>query len=511
MDHHVLSTHLDFSITISFVKTSKESLQEVLKAGLLSTFDGAARRPGNVTESLSDEETSTSRQKVGLRKSQSFLSIVGISFPQMIERDKLHTFKILKHAIASNSRDGQDRCFVSSPYNIRSNELATMGMLAHLVAPEDEKPKTPVAISTSQKELLATSETMDSARGVLLLALRQKISTYIVIKPELIEDSTPLEDFGLDSLVRIEFRDWILRTFSAKLEGREISNAGSIVELAAMILERTNLLGHLKSEPNVSVAGHSQTGCEPELDRDERNSANDDRGIPRQPLMPLDKTLTEFFSTCRTFCSVGELTQLRSALEIFKSPSGVGPILHGRLAEKAQDPNVHSWLSEFYTERRFLMLRTPLVIGQTYFGTHLLGSITHTQAQRAAIVSLAALDFKHRCESGAHKPHLVGGMPVDPSSYQFLFNTNREPCVGVDKLLQRSRNNDIVVFRRGRAHRLCFDETRETVKFGSLQKAFETIIQETMEEVHWVGHLTADERNSWSKVEQSLADLDILS
>ena len=52
----------------------------------------------------------------------------------------------------------------------------------------------------------------------------------------------PIYDFGIDSLIAIELRNWIKREFKASLRSLEILDEGSIVSLVEKILARSSLV-----------------------------------------------------------------------------------------------------------------------------------------------------------------------------------------------------------------------------------------------------------------------------
>ena len=382
------------------------------------------------------------------------------------------------------------------------NDLASMvpgnPIVAHAVlSSHREQAEIVNNVPQSCTELLEKASSTQAAQDIILSALQQKICTFVAIQVETLDVHAPIEDLGLDSLVRFEFKDWILHSLHAHVEGSEISSTANLMGLTTWIIERSNLLEHLRP----GAVKDPRLSGKPQIPNAEPEESVQIRDPPRQPLIPLDETLALFLATARPFCDEDEYNRLELNVEKFKDPEGLGPLLHDVLAEKAQNPDVPNWLGEYYMERRFLRLRTPLILGQTYFGTHYLGESTHTQARKAALITSATLAFKLNCESGKQRPHSVGGQEVDKDFYRFLFHTYREPHLELDVLRVGSRKNYFVVLRYGQAYKIEFDITSTGDDISKLEEIFEMILRDTLKiDVEWVGLLTADDRDTWAKV-----------
>ena len=55
----------------------------------------------------------------------------------------------------------------------------------------------------------------------------------------MIDPSTPIEDFGLESLIMWGMRNWIFGNFRADLDPAEISDAASVSSLTSRIMDRS--------------------------------------------------------------------------------------------------------------------------------------------------------------------------------------------------------------------------------------------------------------------------------
>lgn len=69
-------------------------------------------------------------------------------------------------------------------------------------------------------------------------AVSKKLSALAYVDAETMDLEKPISDFGLDSLIAIELRNWIKREFKASLQSLEILNEQGIKVLAKKILSR---------------------------------------------------------------------------------------------------------------------------------------------------------------------------------------------------------------------------------------------------------------------------------
>ena len=361
-----------------------------------------------------------------------------------------------------------------------------------------------------KEEKLADATTPAEARRIVLAAVRRKLSTFVAIESDMIDPSIAIEELGLDSLVTFTFRSWIFQNFRADLAAQTISEASSIYALAENIIGCGTSQHSLHYQQRVSLEDgfkNNKSSLVKELDHDAdklgtKSASSSD--LPRQPLPALADTVQRFLESAKPFCPRNELEVTNQAVECFVDPQGIGPKLQERLFQREADPRIDNWLSDVYLSRRYLRARTPLVPCQTYFGTHPAGEHPHRQAERAAIVSTAALKFKAVLESGQLEPQFLSGHILDPSSYQWLFNTCREPHPEEDQICTYPQSNYIVVFRRGHAYKVSLLDGAAYDSFETLEAAFESILRLPSEEKSGIGVLTTGGRDSWAEVSSQI-------
>jgi len=92
------------------------------------------------------------------------------------------------------------------------------------------------------REDLAAVKTLDDATGVIYAALSAKIAAHLSLSAESIDPSSPISEYGVDSHVAVELRNWITEKMESTVPILEILASGSVGELAAKIGGKSKLV-----------------------------------------------------------------------------------------------------------------------------------------------------------------------------------------------------------------------------------------------------------------------------
>lgn len=92
------------------------------------------------------------------------------------------------------------------------------------------------------QEALRTSKTLDDAIAVVFEALRVKVSEQFSVAVDRVEPSSPLSDFGLDSHVAVDLRNWISKVMDSSVSILDILASTSVFQLAGQIASRCRLV-----------------------------------------------------------------------------------------------------------------------------------------------------------------------------------------------------------------------------------------------------------------------------
>ena len=428
-------------------------------------------------------------------ESEKTLSAEGLVPMMAVELEALLEYSMTVEANSCPSRhivSGFDRDSITGSENHR---VLNRPLLSHLTQSDiGHEDQLIVASSQIVDENIVDAKSRQEASRIVISALQQKISTLVAIEQNMIDLNTPIEEFGLDSLIMWGLRNWIFGNFRADLDPTEISDARSTATLASTILDRSKF--------KTQGLNHNEQGTHDASNNETRKRYQSTPEFPRQPLPRLQDTLQAYLDALRPHSSDEDFECTSVAVARYQEPGGIGEKLQDRLAQREADPQVESWLWDIYTARRYLRLRTPLIASQSYFGTHPFGQKPHGQAERATVISLATLQFKQDMEMGKLAGHhsSLSGQIVDPASYQWLFHACREPHVGEDQIHKYPSEDYIVVLRYGHAFKIVLKGEPAKTPFKRLKAVYESIIASTPKEMSWITALTANERDRWAKV-----------
>jgi acyl carrier protein len=82
---------------------------------------------------------------------------------------------------------------------------------------------------------------VDEAAEVVCTVLMAKISVLLMIPLEDIKASRSMSEYGMDSLVAVEMRNWLLREMDATVPILELLANESLLQLSAKIVKRSKL------------------------------------------------------------------------------------------------------------------------------------------------------------------------------------------------------------------------------------------------------------------------------
>jgi hypothetical protein len=129
-------------------------------------------------------------------------------------------------------------------------------------------------------------------------------------------------------------------------------------------------------------------------------ATQDDDNLLTLPLQTVDDSFDAFMDTARAFGSEEYVRRVKSSIEDFKRAGSVGQKLQARLREKADDPRTKNRLGDVYAASLWLQPQIPVRSISTFFVSRVLSDWQHTQAERAALISLTAFAYKQDLNRG---------------------------------------------------------------------------------------------------------------
>ncbi|KAF2262952.1 putative polyketide synthase [Lojkania enalia] len=358
-------------------------------------------------------------------------------------------------------------------------------------------PSTTNAKSAIEQIMSGSLTSTKNPESLIILAIREKISSLLAIDASQMDAQMPIVNLGLDSLIAIELKNWITKLMQAPMKTSDILDAKGIMPLARMVLQRTSL--------QTTDTAHQTNPNENESVLIMKDKATHSKHmewiveVPKQPLQALETILDSFYKSVVALGSEHELSRAQAAIENFKQSGTIGHVLQSRLARIADDESVDSWLSEIYNQSFWLRRRAPLRPAMNFFSSHVLSSTRHTQAERAALLSLAGFNFKQKLTNGQVPQDFVNDEPQCMDSLNWIFNCYRRPGLGCDTTLKFPENDFILVMRHGHIYKIPLTDRGIMVSFGKLMAIFETILRIVPNDICWASMLTTGERNMWAQ------------
>jgi hypothetical protein len=409
-------------------------------------------------------------------------------------------FALLEYAMSKQARE--DKCHqIVVGFNreslTRASRLHTLEnpMLSHL--PRHDVASSKALTSETSLETIAAAQNIKELQDAIAESMVLQISTLVVLDVEQIARDIPMVDFGLDSLVVIEIKNWIARSFQASLHTSEIFDAPSIASLAAMIASRSLLVVKLLENGNSKALTKTDSFRNGELASDRTSNAT---VLPRQPVPNIDDTLARFFEVATALsdgCDEELETTRRNAHESAKV-GGPGRRLHDRLVASANNTENENWYSTFFLKGNYRQDRTPL---PHFFGAHSQPRTVLAPAELATKVALAALQCKQKIEADKIGGAFLADQALYTHLYRWLFNSCREPHVREGRL-RKYESGDLVALRYGNCFKVMLKECGETITHVQLKATFEAILKIPREQESWVNLLTADGRDEWAEVRE---------
>ena len=252
----------------------------------------------------------------------------------------------------------------------------------------------------------------------------------------------------------------------------------------------------------------------------DRTFAFDDQ-LPRVPLPTLDDSCVRFLEWSRPLLSEDEYADTERAVADLLRADGPARVLHADLERFDRTPGVGSWLDEFWPSR-YLGRRDRIAVNANFFflfrdDTVLARSSSDQQAERAAGLITAAVNYKLLLDREAIAPVVQRGAHFSMTQNKFLFSETRIPGDPQDSVRVPysdawpgpSQARHIVVFHHGAMFRM------EVIGSGGVAHAPEDLADglraigkaapEQVPVQTSPGHLTTLARAEWAGVREQLA------
>ncbi|KAK0636908.1 acyltransferase ChoActase/COT/CPT [Bombardia bombarda] len=223
--------------------------------------------------------------------------------------------------------------------------------------------------------------------------------------------------------------------------------------------------------------------------------------LPRLPVPTLEETAARYLKSLRPLLSDEKLAHSTKAVESFIAPGGPGQKLQEKLLARREDPKHKNWLYDWWNEAAYLAYRDPVVPYVSYFYSYRDDRRRTKQTARAAAITTAALEFKKQVDQGTLEPEYMKGLPICMDSYQYMFHACRVPAVPADHPVKYdpAENKHIIVIAHGRFYKVAYEAEGKQLNTTELEILFNRILDEKEAPSPYVGYLTSQNRDVWTK------------
>jgi acyl carrier protein len=363
--------------------------------------------------------------------------------------------------------------------------------------------------------LLSKAKSFDEAVNVITETTVEKFIRFLNLEADDVRPEQAMSSYGLDSLVSIELKNWMVRSFKVTLQVSEVTSARTITHLAELLASRSKILpanlskhveGEEQEQQEAATAQHFQDAVA--VAAASRANDTDFESLPccplpakeaRQPVPDLEAAMQNHIANIAHFAlGDDEVETLRESVQEFLAPDSTGQKIYQAIQKESRDPAVSNWVSKYLAEGYYMPMRQAVHHASFMVMNHP-SPVLHTQAERAALLAVTATKFRSQIDNGKVEPLFIMETPVCQAQLQWMFNTYRHPQVGMDEV-RKLPGDYCVVLRRGRLFRVELQNGNELVSFDTIRAAMTAILEHVQDEGTWAGILTSDSRDSWAKV-----------
>jgi len=366
-------------------------------------------------------------------------------------------------------------------------------------------PSTGPTQTRSAQQVLHSCKSYSEATAFICQRLLEKISSLMAIPLTNLKLEASVSDYGIDSLIAIEIRNWMRQELGCSLGTFEIIGSNSIRNLGEVAAQKSKYLAESDFQDGPSADNAATTAIVEPLKQAEDSGppsvpiSQVIGDLPSLPVPSLEVTAASLSRSLRTLLGDVEYDRSKKELDKFVAPGGLGDKLQARLQEKARSSR--NWLSDLWIDTQYLELRTPIAPFTNYFGVHQSSNIKSV-SKLAACICTAVLKFQEDLEKDALESDRLRDALADMSQYKNMFNACRIATKPKDFInrFDASENRHIAIIRDGRFFKLNYVHQGQRLGLSQLKEAIDYILLQELQPSLEIGVFTTGHRDSWAEV-----------
>ncbi|MCJ1309677.1 hypothetical protein MMC25_003337 [Agyrium rufum] len=421
-------------------------------------------------------------------------------------------FKVMEYSMSpqANKDDlhqlilGFDRKSMEAVHDEFALANPMLSQIPYLEAKEESKQQA----TTDIGKLLQEAKTPEEIHTIVVGGICTRFAMFTAASPEEISPDVSMESFGLDSLVAIELKNWLVRTFQAALQTSEVLDAPTIASLAKTIASRSKLIARdteaIEKDPSTTEKALAPIESAAPGANHSFDCCRATKVLRKMPLVEFDTMLNDYLQNSRMFFPSEKFETIERDVAEFRKPGSNGRKFYDRLYDQAHDPNIENWQDRYFLQSMYLQRRMPLAPFNNFMAFHPLGDKGHTQAQRAALIASITFKCKQDLEADKWEPMAYLGTSNCTDLWQYIFNAARLPGVPLDRMAKFPGNDYLAVLHRGHIFKVMLKDGDENVSIKALTKIFQSILDREDTSESWTSMLSCDDRTSWAENREAL-------
>ncbi|PVU98865.1 hypothetical protein BB559_001215 [Furculomyces boomerangus] len=243
------------------------------------------------------------------------------------------------------------------------------------------------------------------------------------------------------------------------------------------------------------------------------------KDLPKLPVPSMEQSVEKLIKTVKPLFNGPEFDVFMKKVDDFMDPErSIGRILHKRLEDRANDPNIVSWVEEWWNEAAYFTNRQSICFHVNYyFGFRRIQTPDNSipkQAKLAAAIISSITNYRNEIITGVFKEDTVRGTKLCMHQFRYQFGTSRQPGESADETVSFpfEESKHIAIAHKGLFYSFNpYNEDGSIKSIESIEGSLAGLINNNKnvkaERTKSISVLTTLERDDWHYARESLLNV----